>query len=66
MPDNEKRGGAGNFANDPKKASEAGRKGGEHSNGGQKQHEQSQHGGNRQQGGADHNKDRPGRQNDQR
>ena len=28
------RGGSGNFANDPEQASEAGRKGGEHSKGG--------------------------------
>jgi general stress protein YciG len=30
----EKRGGSGNFANDPERASEAGRKGGEHSHSG--------------------------------
>jgi hypothetical protein len=30
----EQRGGSGNFANDPERASEAGRKGGEHSHGG--------------------------------
>jgi hypothetical protein len=30
------RGGSGNFANDPERASEAGRKGGEHSHGGDK------------------------------
>lgn len=30
------RGGSGNFANDPERASEVGRKGGEHSHGGQK------------------------------
>jgi general stress protein YciG len=40
MPDNDKRGGSSNFANDPQKASEAGKKGGERSHGGQKQHEQ--------------------------
>ena len=34
MADNE-RGGSGNFANDPKRASEAGKKGGEPSHGGQ-------------------------------
>lgn len=42
------RGGSGNFANDPKRASEAGKKGGEHSHGGQ-QHaggsSRQQHGG---------------------
>jgi uncharacterized protein len=32
---NEQRGGSGNFANDPERASEAGRKGGEHKHGGQ-------------------------------
>ncbi|WP_398471746.1 general stress protein [Tardiphaga sp.] len=48
MADNE-RGGSGNFANDPQRASEAGKKGGEHSHGGQ----QSQSGGNKgQQGGG--------------
>ena len=31
----QKRGGSGNFANDPKRASAAGKKGGEHSHGGQ-------------------------------
>ena len=45
MPNNEKRGGAGNFANDPQKASEAGKKGGERRHSGQKQHEQGQQGG---------------------
>jgi general stress protein YciG len=45
----ENRGGSGNFVNDPQRASEAGRKGGEHSH--QGQHSQSggsgqQHGGN--------------------
>jgi uncharacterized protein len=43
----EKRGGNANFANNPKRAAEAGRKGGEHSHGGQ--HEQSS-GDGRQQG----------------
>jgi hypothetical protein len=33
---NEQRGSSGNFANDPGRASEAGKKGGEHSHGGQK------------------------------
>jgi general stress protein YciG len=32
-----RRGGSGNFANDPERASEAGRKGGEHSHGGKSQ-----------------------------
>ncbi len=46
---NEQRGGSGNFANDPQRASEAGKKGGEHSHGGQ----QSQTGGSsKQQGGS--------------
>jgi uncharacterized protein len=43
-------GGKGNFANDPKRASEAGKKGGEHSNGGG-QREQGSHAGRSQQGG---------------
>jgi general stress protein YciG len=48
----EHRGGSGNFANDPKRASEAGQKGGEHSHGG------SQSGGSHtQQGGG---RDNPG------
>jgi uncharacterized protein len=47
MSDKE-RGGSGNFANDPKRASEAGKKGGEASHGG-RQHSQS-HGGSGQQG----------------
>jgi general stress protein YciG len=34
---NEQRGGSGNFANDPQRASEAGKKGGERSHGGQQQ-----------------------------
>lgn len=45
----EKRG--GNFANDPKRASEAGKKGGEHSHGGSSQHEQ-KGGSAHQQGGS--------------
>jgi general stress protein YciG len=46
---NEQRGGSGNFANDPQRASEADKKGGEHSHGGQ----QSQGGGSQgQQGGG--------------
>ncbi len=46
---NEQRGGSGNFANDPQRASEAGKKGGEHSQSGQ----QSQTGGSsKQQGGS--------------
>ncbi len=48
MADNE-RGGSGNFANDPQRASEAGKKGGEHSHAAQ----QSQSGGSKgQQGGG--------------
>jgi uncharacterized protein len=39
------RGGSGNFANDPEKASEAGRKGGQHSHQGSGQSDKSQHGG---------------------
>lgn len=34
---NEQRGGSGNFENDPQRASEAGKKGGEHSRGSQQQ-----------------------------
>ena len=34
---NEQRGGSGNFANDPEKAREAGKKGGEHGHGQQRQ-----------------------------
>jgi hypothetical protein len=47
MADNE-RGGSGNFANDPQHASEAGKKGGEHSHGQQNQGggSQGQQGGN--------------------
>ena len=48
MADNE-RGGSGNFANDPQRASEVGKKGGEHSHGSQ----QHQGGGSQgQQGGS--------------
>ncbi len=52
MADNKQhRGGSGNFAEDRERASEAGRKGGEHSHG---SHQQNQGGGDhRQQGGAD-------------
>jgi general stress protein YciG len=47
---NNERGGSGNFANDPKRASEAGKKGGEHSRGhDQQQQSGSSHG---QQGGS--------------
>ncbi len=46
--DDTKRGGAGNFANDRERASEAGRKGGEHS------HQQSQSGGHQGQQGGSH------------
>lgn len=42
------RGGKGNFSEDREKASQAGKKGGEHSHGGQ--HEQSSHTGDKQQG----------------
>jgi general stress protein YciG len=52
MPDNDKRGGSSNFANDPQKASEAGKKGGERSHGGQKQHEQTNKDQGRQQSGT--------------
>ncbi len=45
---NEQRGGSGNFANDPQRASEAGKKGGEHS------HQQSQSGGSDSQQGGQH------------
>lgn len=45
---NEQRGGAGNVTNDPKRASEMGKKGGEHA--GSRQHEQSQGADKRQQG----------------
>jgi general stress protein YciG len=44
---NEQRGGSGNFANDPQRASEAGKKGGENSHGGQ----QNQTGGSKDQQG---------------
>jgi len=46
---NKERGGSGNFANDPKRASEAGKKGGEHSHSSQQSQAgsagKSQHGG---------------------
>jgi general stress protein YciG len=42
---NNERGGSGNFANDPEKASEAGKRGGEHSHSGQKEAGQSHRGG---------------------
>lgn len=45
---NEQRGGSGNFVNDPQRASEAGKKGGEHS------HQQSQSGGSHGQQGGQH------------
>jgi len=53
---NEQRGGSGNFANDPQRASEMGKKGGEHSSG--RQHEQSTDADKRQQGsqGSDANR----------
>jgi general stress protein YciG len=53
----EQRGGFGNFANDPQRASKAGKKGGEHSHG---QSEQQRQGGNKpgQQGGS--SSDNPG------
>ncbi|MDQ0474981.1 general stress protein [Labrys wisconsinensis] len=44
----QQRGGSGNFANDPKRAAEAGKKGGEHSHGGQQSQsgsDKTQHGG---------------------
>lgn len=50
--DQSQRGGLGNFANDPQRASEAGKKGGEHSHGGQRQQDQSGSG-RSQQGGKD-------------
>jgi hypothetical protein len=52
---NEQRGGSGNFANDPERASEAGKKGGERSHGGQQGQQGSYHkqeGGSGQQGGT--------------
>ena len=55
---NEQRGGSGNFANDPQRASDAGKKGGEHSHGGQ----QSQSSGSKgQQGGSGNFADDPKR-----
>jgi len=39
------RGGSGNFANDPEKASEAGRKGGQHSHQGSSQSDKSEQSG---------------------
>jgi general stress protein YciG len=44
------RGGSGNFANDPERASEAGKKGGEHSHSGSQQ--SGSHQGGSQQGGS--------------
>ena len=38
----ERQGGSGNFANDPQRASEAGKKGGEHSHGGAQRQGESQ------------------------
>lgn len=55
MASNEKHGGTGNFANDPKRAAEAGRKGGERSHSGQ--HQQGQSSDNRQQGSMSSNSD---------
>jgi general stress protein YciG len=46
------RGGSGNFANDSEKASEAGKKGGEHSHGGGSQQSGSHSGGSSQPGGS--------------
>jgi general stress protein YciG len=46
------RGGSGNFANDPEKASGAGKKGGEHSHGGGSQQSGPHSGGSSQQGGS--------------
>lgn len=65
---NEQRGGSGNFANDPERASEAGRKGGEHSHGGQQQQgagagaggQQKQSGGSGGQQGGGGQSDNPG------
>ncbi len=47
--DDMKRGGSGNFANDRERASEAGKKGGQHS------HQQSQSGSHRGEQGGSHN-----------
>jgi hypothetical protein len=52
----EERGGSGNFANDPQRASEAGKKGGEHNHG--KQQQQHQSGSSKQQGGGNFADDR--------
>jgi general stress protein YciG len=63
---NEQRGGSGNFANDPERASEAGKKGGEHSHGGQQQQgvgaggQQKQSGGSGGQQGGGGQSDNPG------
>jgi general stress protein YciG len=53
------RGGSGNFASDPKKASEAGKKGGEHSHAGQQS--QSGSGGKAQHGGKSDDDDAKGK-----
>lgn len=50
---NEQRGGSGNFANDPKRAAEAGKKGGEHAHGSGRQQEQATDKEKRQQGAPD-------------
>lgn len=50
---NEQRGGSGNFANDPKRAAEAGKKGGEHAHGSGRQQEQATDKDKRQQGAPD-------------
>jgi uncharacterized protein len=55
---NEQRGGQGNFANDPERASEAGRKGGEQSHSGQ----QNQQGGSRSQQSGGDNQGQQGQQ----
>jgi general stress protein YciG len=46
------RGGSGNFANDPERASEAGKKGGEHSHGGESPQRGSQKEGGGSRGGS--------------
>jgi uncharacterized protein len=51
-PSESQQGGSGNFANDPERASEAGKKGGEHSHGGGSQQSGSHSGGSSQQGGS--------------
>jgi len=56
------RGGSGNFANDPERASEEGKKGGQQSQGGSRQGEKS--GGQQSQGGSRHNEKSGGQQGD--